>query len=84
MQLLLRKALTWDTGTELVREFRDEVIVDTIFHWSEHNDRPRVVNCSTAITRVMQAIEIISAIHPCQTKTISQESITDGTASICC
>lgn len=45
--------LTWDTGSKLVRELRDEVVVDAIFHRSEHNDRPRVVNCSTAITRVM-------------------------------
>lgn len=73
MQLLLRKALTWDTGSKLVRELRDEVIVDAIFHRSEHNDRPRVVNCSTAITRVMQTIEIISASHPCQNKTISRD-----------
>lgn len=73
MQLLLRKALTWDTGSKLVRELRDEVIVDAIFHRSEHNDRPRVVNCSTAITRVMQTIEIISAIHPCQNQTISRD-----------
>lgn len=73
MQLLLRKALTWDTGTKLVRELRDEVIVDAIFHRSEHNDRPRVVHCSTAIIRVMQTIEIISAIHPCQSKTIIRD-----------
>lgn len=73
MQQLLRKALTWDTGSKLVRELRDEVIVDAIFHWSENNDRPRVVNCSTEITRVMQTIEIISAIHPCRNKTISRD-----------
>lgn len=38
------KALTWDAGAKLVRELGDEVIVDPIFHWSEHNDWPCVIN----------------------------------------
>lgn len=51
IQLLLRQALTWDTRAKLVRELRDEVVVDTIFHRAEHNDRPRVVNCS--VTKIV-------------------------------
>lgn len=37
--------LTWDAGAKLVWELGDEVIVDPVLHGSEHDDRPRVVDC---------------------------------------
>lgn len=41
----MKVGLTWDAGAKLVRELGDEVIVDPVLHGSEHDDRPRVVDC---------------------------------------
>lgn len=42
-----RMILTWDAGAKLVGELGDEVIVDPVFHGSEHNNGPRVINFGT-------------------------------------
>jgi len=37
--------LTWNTATESIGEFRDEVIVDLVFEWSENDNWSCVFHC---------------------------------------
>lgn len=38
---------TWDARAELVREFRDEVVVDAVFHGTQDNHGARVADWKT-------------------------------------
>lgn len=38
--------LTRYAGAKLVRKLRDEVIIYSVFHWTQYDDRSCVVDCT--------------------------------------